>query len=109
MKTYLVKDTMVPLSEYTTIDEDATLSEAVVLLKQAKRFAECERNMHRAILVLDKGQNVVGKLSQLDLILGLEKGYRRIGDMRKVSYFGYDPTYIRSIIEANRIWEKPLV
>jgi CBS domain-containing protein len=108
MKTYLVKNIMVPLAEYTTIAEDARLSEAVVMLQRAKRHSASERSMHRAILVLDKNQNVVGKLSQLDLILGLEEGYRRIGDLKKVSHSGYDPKFIRSMIEKNRMWEKPL-
>lgn len=108
MKSYLVKDIMVPLSEYSTIDEDATLSEAVEMLHQAKRHSESGRNAHLAILVLNKHRQVVGKLSQLDLILGLEEGYRHAGDLKKVSHFGYDPKFIRSLIDKNRMWQKPL-
>jgi CBS-domain-containing membrane protein len=65
-------------------------------------------NIHRSLTVLDKKGNVVGKLSQLDLILGLEEGYRRIGDMKKVAHHGYYPKFIRDIIEKNEMWEKPL-
>ena len=51
---------------------------------------------------------VVGKLSQHDLILGLEDGYRKIGDLRGVAHMGYDPKFIKAMIEKNRLWEKPL-
>jgi hypothetical protein len=36
MKNFRVKDLMVPLSEYATVDEDATLYEAVVALEKAQ-------------------------------------------------------------------------
>ena len=36
MKTKLVKDLMVPLSDYATVSEDATLNEAVLALKQSQ-------------------------------------------------------------------------
>ncbi len=70
MKSYLVKDLMVPLSEYATVTEDATLFEAVLSLERAQENFEDKhtRYRHRAILVLDKDGRVVGKLSQLDVL-----------------------------------------
>jgi hypothetical protein len=37
MKSYSVKDLMVPLSEYATVSEDATLYEAVLSLEEARK------------------------------------------------------------------------
>ena len=108
MKTFKVKDIMVPLAEYSTIEEETSLHDAAVMLQDIKRRLMVEPNIHRSLLVVDKESNVVGKLSQLDLIMGLEEGYRRIGDMRKLAHFGYYPKFIRAIIEKNRMWEKPL-
>ncbi len=108
MKTYTVKDTMVPLSEYTTINQNATLREAVISLRKVKHSSVHDHNIHRNLVVLDNNGNVVGKLSQLDLILGLEEGYRKIGDLKRVTHFGYDPRFIKAMIEKNRMWEKPL-
>ena len=36
MKSYTVKELMVPLSEYATVSEDATLYEAVLSLEEAQ-------------------------------------------------------------------------
>ena len=108
MKTYKVKDTMVPLSEYTTVNQNATLGEALLSLRDVKQSSEHDHNIHRSLLVLDNNGNVVGKLSQLDFILGLEEGYRKIGDLKRVTHSGYDPKFIKAMIEKNRMWEKPL-
>jgi len=61
MKSYTVKDLMVPLSEYATVSEDATLYEAVLSLERAQENFEDKhtRYRHRAILVLDKKGKVV--------------------------------------------------
>ena len=40
MKSYSVKDLMVPLSEYATVSEDATLYEAVLSLEEAQEKFE---------------------------------------------------------------------
>jgi len=73
MKSYTVKDLMVPLSEYATVSEDATLYDAVLSLERAQENFEDKhtRYRHRAILVLDKDDQVVGKLSQLDVLRSL--------------------------------------
>ncbi len=82
MATYTVKDLMVPLSEYATVLEDASLYEAVVALEKAQaefsnplekapeKFGP-KRHPHRAILVLDKDGQVAGKISQLDALTAL--------------------------------------
>jgi len=69
---------MVPLAEYATVSEDATLYEAVLALEKAQESFEDKhtRYSHRAILVLDKEGDVVGKLSQLDVLKALEPKYQ---------------------------------
>ena len=78
MKSYSVKELMVPLSEYATVKEDATLYEAVLALEEAQENFEDKhtRYRHRAILMLDKNGDVVGKLSQHDVLRALEPKYQ---------------------------------
>lgn len=71
-------DVMVPLSEYATVDEGATLVEAVQALEKAQEAFDRNRYHHRAVLVLDGQKNVVGKLSQLDILGALEPKYELI-------------------------------
>lgn len=81
MKEILVKELMVPLSEYATINQDATIYEAVVSLKEAQeRYLKQSGSKypHRALLVVDKNNKVIGKLSQLDIIIALEPKYKEL-------------------------------
>ncbi len=89
MKTMKVKDIMVPLAEYATVSTEETLFEAVMALEEAQKRYTKDRYKHRAILVYDEKKRVVGKLSQLDVIRGLETGYRRIGDLNALSDTGF--------------------
>ncbi len=103
-----VRDLMVPLEEYATVYEDATLYEAVMALEEAQKRFHKRKDPHRAILVLNKEGKVVGKLSQHDVIRGLEPNYERIGDFRGSSRMGFSPEFIRSLLKNYALWEKPL-
>lgn len=54
MRRLKVRDIMVPLSEYTTLPQDATLQDAVTTLRRVKRRYEEMRDGHRAILIVDE-------------------------------------------------------
>ncbi|NNF98392.1 MAG: CBS domain-containing protein [Desulfobacteraceae bacterium] len=108
MKTYTVREIMTPLSEYPVVRSEATFHEAVNLLKTTGEGSANKRMESGDILVMDADDRIIGKLNMMDLILGLEEGYRKIGDLNKLTYFGYDPKFIKSIIEKNQLWEKPL-
>lgn len=107
MKTIQVKEMMIPLAEYATVNQEATFYEAVLALDEAqKKFDGLYR--HRAILVLDDEGHAVGKIGQDDLIRGLEPGNKGIEDFKIPSYSGFSPTYFKSVIEKYHLWEAPL-
>jgi CBS domain-containing protein len=106
MKTVQVKDIMVALEDYATVPEDATLFEAVLALEKAQEEFDQSRYRHRAILVYDDKHKIVGKISQLDLLMALEPNYR-IVDFEKLSRFGYGLDYLKSIAKTS-FWDKPL-
>ncbi len=108
MKTRLVKDLMVPLAEYATVNEDASLYAAVLALEEAQKRFRQDGYKHRAILVLDNGGRVVGKLSQLDVIKGLEAGYKKMGDFKGISHTGFSTDFIKSMVDKYDLWQKPL-
>lgn len=108
MKKIKIKDMMVPLANYATVSEDATLYEAVAALEEAQKKLEGKTHRHRAILVFDKNSRLVGKLGQLDILRGLEPKYERIGDLKSVSRFGLSPEFMRSMIKDQGLWQKPL-
>ena len=107
MKEQRVKDLMVPLSEYATVTEDATLFEAVLSLEEAQEKFENKhtRYRHRAILVLDKSDRVVGKLSQLDVLKALEPKYQDMIRGEGSRRYGFTKKFIVSCL-AERLFNK---
>ncbi len=103
-----VKELMVPLAEYATVFEDATLNEAILALEEAQKNVEQGRERHRAILVLNNKGRVVGKLSQWDVCAGIEPRYRNIESITNTARFGLSQEYIRSMLTAHGLWQKPL-
>ena len=112
MKEILVKDLMVPLNEYATIQEDATLYDAILALEsaQAKWEKSQKTYLHRAVLVYDKNQKIVGKLSQLDILKGLEPKYNQAAakNGRIMTTSGFSQSFLRSLIKQFALWDKPL-
>jgi CBS domain-containing protein len=110
VKTFTVKDLMVPLSEYATVSEDATLYEAVLALEKAQESFEDKhtRYSHRAILILDKDGNVVGKLSQLDVLKALEPKYQDLLEGRGLQRFGLSRQFMQSMLQQYRLFAEPL-
>jgi CBS domain-containing protein len=106
METLKVKDMMVPLSGYATVSEDATLSEAVLALKEAQKHFDQTRDRHRAILITDKNNRIVGKLSQLDVIRALEPKYLKIDSPQNLTRFGFSQDYLKYTLKEHHLWEK---
>jgi CBS domain-containing protein len=104
-----VKDIMVPLAEYATVSENANLYDAVLALREAQQKFHQGKDPHRAILVLNDQGNVVGKLSQWDLIKGLEPNYDKIGDFKETSRFGFSPDFLKSLMSKYALWNHPLM
>ncbi len=108
MKSNIVKSLMVPVSEYGTVSEEATLYEAVMALEKAQKEWDQTRYPQRAVLVYDKTRRIVGKLSQFDVIRSMEPKYEEIGDKISLSRFGYSPLDMKSLLKEYKLWHKPL-
>jgi CBS domain-containing protein len=114
MQSILVKDLMVPLSEYAVVYEDATLSEAVDALERAQEQFDKSRYRHRAILVCEKKTGrVMGKISQLDVIRSLEPKYDLFMEEKAfpqtgMSHFGFSPKFMKGILDQYQLWYEPL-
>ena len=109
MESTLVKDMMVPLANYATVSDQATLGEAVVALKKAQQQFDQDRYRHRAVLVLDGRNNVVGKVSQIDVLIALEPKYRGLGDLQELEgLYGFKGESIHQLITEHGLWKKPI-
>lgn len=108
MNSMLVKDLMVPLSEYATISQEASLLDAILELEKAQAQFNKNRYVHRAILVYDETGKIVGKLSQIDIIRGLEPKYEEVVDLKHRSFSAFSPAFFKAMFDHLKPWEKPL-
>ena len=108
MKTYIVKDLMVPLSEYATVSDDATLSDAILALEKAQAEFDQTRYRHRAVLIYDKNHKIIGKLSQLDALKALEPKYKELQTAGAARHLGFSTTYIQGMLNQFSLWATPL-
>ena len=99
---------MVPISEYATVSEGATLLEALLSLERAQEEFAHTRYSHRAVLILDKNKRVIGKLSQLDCLRILERDDEHIKNMNTLGKFGFSPMAIIGYQEKQRGKGAPL-
>jgi len=108
MKSRIVKDLMVPLAKYATVSDTATLFEAVLALEKAQLEFDQTRYRHRAILIYDKTGQIVGKVSQLDILKALEPKYGQIEDTKSISRLGYSRQFLKKMMDQFNLWNKPL-
>ena len=109
MKRIAIKDLMVPLEEYATVFEEATLAEAIRALELAQQAFDHTKYRHRAILVLNKDGHVVGKVSQRDALKALEPKYKEIqGEDTKTAFRHFSRMFLTSMLEHHRLFDIPL-
>jgi len=107
MSSIQVKDYLVPLADYAVVDEEATLYEAVLALEEAQQRFDQSRARHRAVLVLDKNKNVVGKLDLLNALEALEPRYAGLEESEKIRS-NFTPSFLKSLSERYGLWADPL-
>lgn len=108
MKTYTINDLMVPLSEYATVSDEATLCDAILALEKAQEEFDQTRYRHRAILVFDKNQKIVGKISQVDALKALEPKYAELNPDTSARHLGFSNQYIQGMLDQFSLWASPM-
>jgi len=110
MKTFKILDLMVPLSEYATVGDDASLYDAVMALEKAqeKYLYKHSQYRHRAILVLDEKGKVIGKVSQVDVLRALEPKYKDILEGRGLRGVGFSKKFLKTMLKDYVLFDSPL-
>ncbi len=106
MENMKVRELMRPVEEFPRISNKATFMEAVDALETAQQAFSAGKAPQRILLVHDDAGRVVGKLSPLDVVKGLEPNYDPI--LKNISRFHLDKHTIESMKKEIRFWQKPL-
>jgi CBS domain-containing protein len=88
---------MVSLSEYATVQEDATLYEAVLALEKAQEEFDHTKYRHRGVMVLNKNNQVVGKIGQMDVLHALEPKAADLEEIKSLSQYGFSNGFIHQL------------
>ena len=108
MSEYLVKELMVPLSEYATVPKGSTLFDAVLALEKAQEEFDHTKYKHRGVLILDKKKRVIGKLGQLDVLQALEPKDENGKEFNELHRLGFSVNFIHKARLQRRMTAAPL-
>jgi CBS domain-containing protein len=109
MKTIQIKDLIVPLDEYATVCEDASLADAIQALERAQQDFDHTKYRHRAILVLDSKGQPIGKIGQLDALRALEPKYNEIQQKDTAGTFRhFSRMFLKSMITHYSLFDGSL-
>ncbi len=100
-----VKDLMLPLSEYAVVSEDSTVREALLALEEAQKELPPGRPPHRAVLVADRANNIIGKAGQLTILRALESKSSVLGDLDTLATAGVTPESVSSMMDNLEFWQ----
>lgn len=108
MNSKQVTDLMVPLSEYVTVSKDATLGEAVAALEKARTGLGSGRHGHRAVLIFDKQNRIVGKVNFLATLRALEPKYDELISDSGPWHVGFTRKFQKAMFESLKLWRDPM-
>ncbi len=106
MEKMKVRDLMIPTERFPRISDSATFYEALVALESAQKKYLSGESEQRILLVEDGEGKVIGKLSPIDLLRGLETNYNRMDAQKILTRFGLDYTW-KSMQEDYDLWGNP--
>jgi len=110
MNTKIIKDLMVPLEEYATVSQDATMYEVIHALEDAQEKMDANRYkyLHRGVLVYDENNKIIGKCGQLDILRGLEPKYKGMGDPAVLARAGFSIDFLHSMMDQYSLFSSTI-
>lgn len=110
----LVRDVMIPISAYTTIDAHQSVGEAVKQLRASFGAAACTSRLmetgHRSIVVFDRQGQIKGMLAIADLLRAIMPAYLAAPKPSMADAIQYSPMFWRGAFnrEVTLLAERPV-
>ena len=106
MEKLKVRDLMVPADKFFKISCDATIYQGLAALENAQEKYMSGTAEQRILLVEDEEGKILGKMSPIDLLSGLENNYKRIKYEETLKHLGV--RYIWTTMQKDyNLWEDP--
>ena len=104
MKDILIKEVMIPVSNYVTIKEDNTLYEVFQILEKSKK--NTTRHAHRDAIVVNGKGEFMGKVTMLDIFRALEPNYKKL--IKNYKDGTLTKEYVMKSIKDFDLWREPM-
>lgn len=98
-----VKDIMIPISDYVTVQKEDSLVEVLRVLEKA-RESESE-HAHRDAIVVDANGVFEGKLTMFDIFRALEPNYKKIEQQQKGGTLTAE--FVMKVAKDFNLWMEP--
>jgi len=108
MEKMKVSDLMRPIDEFPRISTHATFAETVDALEKAEKEFLAGRAPQRILLVFDEAGKVVGVMSPIDVVQGLEPNYESFDALKTMPRYHTPASTLEFMKESLRFWQKPL-
>lgn len=108
MEKMKVRDLMRPVDEFPRISNQLTVLEAIDALEEAQDRFLSGRALQRILLVCDEQGEIVGKLSPMDVVQGLEPNYEGVEGLANLPRYRLPESMLESMKRELRLWMKPL-
>jgi predicted transcriptional regulator len=99
---------MVPLKEYATVNDDASLYEALIIMDNNQNKLDYKTSQHQSVLVMDKKNKVIGKLTYLDVLKALEPKYKEMLKGDVWHFYGFTKKFMQSILRDHYLFQSPI-
>ncbi len=103
-----VKDLMVPLDRYGLVSQDATLLEAIQILRETQKKRNRSRQPFRAVLIIDENKKVIGKLGEIAFLKALETKHEALGEACELSRAGVSEQILNPILSYYQLFQDKL-
>ena len=105
MEDIKVKDVMIPVKEYSRVSKDTTVHHAMLkLVKEGK-----DKNLphpHRDILVENENEEIIGKLTILDIFMHMEPSYFKLLSKNQNNFL--DKKFVQRVFKDFNLWDEPM-
>jgi CBS domain containing-hemolysin-like protein len=102
MKKFLVKDLMIPISNYVTVNKADTLIDVLQALESERK---ANAHAHRDAIVVDESGTFLGKITMIDIFRALEPNYKRSMVERSSGTLTAD--FVTKAVKEFKLWLEP--
>lgn len=106
MEKMKMRDLMVSIDKFPKISDKTSLFEAFSALEKAQEAFLSGKAEQRVLLVEDEQDQIIGKISPIDLFRGLEKKYNEVNIEETLEKFGLKYIWTNMQKDFN-LWESP--